>query len=92
MVKLAARARLAAMYPTRQYVDAGGLVAYGASLDDLLRRVTGYVARILKGAQPADLPVEQPSVFELVVNLKTARTLGRYMAPSVRSRADRLVE
>jgi putative ABC transport system substrate-binding protein len=92
LAELAARARLPAIYSSRQFVDHGGLMAYGASLDDLLRRSTGYVDKILKGAKPADLPVEQPSKFELVINARTARTLGIDIAASVRRRADRVID
>jgi putative tryptophan/tyrosine transport system substrate-binding protein len=91
LVGAAARARLPAMYSTRQFVDQGGLMSYGASLDDLLRRSAGYVDRILKGAKPADTPVEQAAKFELVINAKTARSLGIDIPVSVRNRADRVV-
>lgn len=89
---LAAMHRLPAIYSTRQFADAGGLMTYGASLDDLLRRATAYVDRILKGARPAELPVEQPTKFELVVNLKTAKSLGLAIAPVVLNRADVVIE
>lgn len=92
LAQLAARARLPAIYSTRQFVDQGGLMSYGASLDDLMRRAAGYVNKILKGANPAELPVEQPAKFELVVNARTARSLGIEIAPSVRGRADHVID
>jgi putative ABC transport system substrate-binding protein len=92
VVELAASTRLPAMYPTRQYVDSGGLMSYGASLDDLLRRAAGYVDKFLRGAKPADLPVEQPTKFELVINARVARALGIDISVSVRNRADRVID
>ncbi len=92
LVERAARQRIPAVYSTRQFADAGGLMSYGASLDDLLRRSTTYVDRILKGARPADLPVEQPTKFELVVNARTAKALGLAIPPVVLNRADRVIE
>jgi ABC-type uncharacterized transport system substrate-binding protein len=89
---LALKSRLPSMYPTRDAVDAGGLMSYGADLADIYRRVAYYVDRILKGAKPADLPVEQPTKFELVINLKTAKQIGVTIAPEVLARANRLIK
>ena len=76
IVDFALKSRLPSMYASRESVDAGGLMSYGADLADSYRRVAYYVDRILKGAKPADLPVEQPTKFELVINLKTAKQIG----------------
>jgi putative tryptophan/tyrosine transport system substrate-binding protein len=92
LVDLAAKNRLPAVYTSREFVDAGGLMSYGANQPDLFRRLATYVDRILKGAKPGDLPIEQPTKFELVINLKTAKDLGLTFSPSVLARADDLIQ
>ena len=92
IVDFAAMSRLPAIYGLREFVDAGGLMAYGTDLRDLFRRSATYVHRILKGARPAELPVEAPAKFELAINLKTARALGLTIPPSLMQRADYLVQ
>jgi len=92
IAQFAAARSLPAVYGLSEHVEAGGLMSYSISLTDNYRRAAGYVDKILKGAKPADLPVEQPSKFELTVNLKTARALGRTFAPSILLRADRMIE
>ena len=92
LTQLAAKARLPAMYGHRGYVDAGGLACYGPSATESFRRAATYVDKILKGAKPGDLPVEQPTTFEFVINAKTARSLGLTISPSLRLRADQVIE
>jgi ABC-type uncharacterized transport system substrate-binding protein len=92
VVGFALKSRLPSVYGNRQFVDAGGLMSYGADLVDSYRRVAYYVDRILKGAKPADLPVEQPTKFELVINLKTAKQIGLTIPPEVLARATKLIK
>jgi len=91
VAELAAATRLAAMYPDREFVDAGGLMAYGPIYTDLWRRAANYVDKILKGAKPAELPVEQPTKFELIINLKAAKQIGLTIPPDVLARADKVI-
>jgi putative ABC transport system substrate-binding protein len=88
----ALKSRLPSVYTNRTAVDAGGLMSYGADLADSYRRVAYYVDRILKGAKPADLPVEQPTKFEFVINLKTAKQIGLTIPPEVIARATKLIK
>lgn len=92
IVALAAKARLPVISAWRELPDAGGLMSYGASVPAIFRRAAFHVDRILKGANPAELPVEQAATFEMVVNLKAARALGLSLAPSVLQRADQVIE
>jgi putative ABC transport system substrate-binding protein len=91
IVHLATKHRLPATYPTSEYAQSGGLMSYDANSNDLARRAATYVDRILKGAKPGDLPIEQPTKFELVINLKTAKQLGLAIPPHVLARADRVI-
>jgi len=92
ILEFAARNRLPVMYERRDFVDEGGLISYGANFPDLLRRGAAFVDKILRGGQPADLPVEQPTRFELVVNLKTAKALGFTIPQSILVRADDVIQ
>jgi len=92
LARLAIQDRLPAIYVTRGFAEAGGLIAYGPSFPDNYRRAASYVDKIIKGAKPADLPVEQPTKFDLVINLKTAKALGVTIPPSLLERADQVIE
>ena len=92
LVDLAAKHRLPTVYPSRDFVYDGGLMTYGPNLADLFRRAAAYVAKILQGAKPADLPVEQPTTFELIINLKTAKALGLTIPQSLLQRADEVIQ
>jgi putative ABC transport system substrate-binding protein len=92
IIEFAAKSRLPVIYAFREAVEDGGLMSYGVNLADLFRRAATYVDKILKGAKPGDLPVEQPTKFELVINLKTAKALGLTIPPSLLIRADQVIE
>jgi putative ABC transport system substrate-binding protein len=92
IIALAAQHRMPTVYPYRFFVEAGGLASYGPDLADLYRRTAGYVDRILKGEKPADLPVQAPTKYELAINLKTAKTLGLTVSPTLLARADEVIE
>jgi len=92
IAKLAEKQRLPVMYLQTDFVEAGGLMSYGVNIPDLSRRAARYVDKILKGAKPADIPVEQPTKFELVINLKTAKVLGLTIPQPLVLRADQIIE
>jgi putative ABC transport system substrate-binding protein len=92
LAELAVKSRSPAMFGDRDFVEAGGLMSYGTSLADLYRRAATYVDKILKGAKPADLPVEQPMKFEFIINLKTANQIGLTIPPNVLARANRVIK
>ena len=92
IITLAARHKLPTVYFLRRFVSIGGLICYGPDVVDQYRQAAGYVDRILKGEKPADLPVQLPNKYELIINLKTAKALGLTMPPSVLARADEVIE
>jgi len=92
LVDFAQRSRMPVIYGSRAWVDSGGLLSYGPSVFDLLRRAAGYVDKILKGTKPSDLPVERPRRLELIINLKTAKALGLTVPPSLLGRADEIIQ
>ena len=92
IVELAVKSRLPAIYDRPEYVEDGGLMSYGPNFNDLYRRAATYVDKILKGAKPADLPVEQPTKFEFIINLKAAKQIGLTIPPNVLARADKVIK
>ena len=92
IIMLADRHRLPTVYPLRVFATDGGLISFGADVVDQFRRAAGYVDRILRGARPGDLPVQAPTKFELVINMKTAKALGLELPPTVLARADEVIE
>jgi putative tryptophan/tyrosine transport system substrate-binding protein len=89
---LAVKSRIPVIYQRREYVEAGGLLSYGVNIADMDRRAATYVDKILKGAKPADLPVEQPTKFEFIINLKAAKQIGLTIPPNVLARADEVIK
>jgi ABC-type uncharacterized transport system substrate-binding protein len=89
---VALKHRLPGMFGVREYVEAGGLISYGANLNDLTRRAATYIVKILKGTNPAELPVEQASKYQLVINLRTAKAIGLTVPPTLLARADEVIE
>jgi len=89
---VAAMHRLPAMYESRESVDDGGLISYGANIPDLTRRAAAFVVKVINGAKPADLPIEQPTKFELIINIKTAKALGLEVPQTLLARADEVIE
>ena len=92
IVDLAVKSRLPAIYQANEYSDVGGLITYGVNITDLFRRAATYVDKIFKGAKPADLPVEQPKKFDLIINLKAAKQIGLTIPPSVLYKADKVIK
>jgi len=92
LVELTAASHLPALFPEREVVEAGGLIAYGPSLPASFRRAAAYIDKILRGTKPGDIPVEQPTKFELVINLTTAKALGLTVPPALQARADEMIE
>ncbi len=92
IVDLAVKSRLPAIHQANEYSDVGGLITYGVNITDLFRRAATYVDKILKGAKPADLPVEQPKKFDLIINLKAAKQIGLTIPPSVLYKADKVIK
>ena len=92
LAELALKHRLPTMFGARENVEAGGLMSYGADRDDLVRRAALYIDKILKGAKPADMPVQAPTKYELVINMKTAKALGLEVPPTLLARADEVIE
>jgi putative ABC transport system substrate-binding protein len=91
IVEFAAKNRLPALYPNDEYITDGGLISYAANIHEMHRRAATYVDRILKGAKPGELPVEQPTKFELIINLKTAKAIGLAIPPNILARADKII-
>jgi putative ABC transport system substrate-binding protein len=92
IVELAGKYRLPAIYPQKEFVEAGGLMSYGVDYDDLYRRAATYVDKILKGAKPGDLPVQQATKFEFIINLKAAKQIGLTVPPDVLARANKVIK